>query len=102
MGEQSCLAGAPAGPRQERWAVERQLQRFVEVVGHPETGTTGGATLRCDWLSGGGAKFGHRPAMFGDLEDLTISHDFRHDGAEIGLGFKDSNSSHEKQTSLTS
>ena len=95
--EQSCLAGASAGSRQERWAVERQLQRFVEVVGHPETGTTGGATLRRDWFPGGGTKFGHRPTMLGDLENLTISHDLRHDGAELGLGLKYSNSPHKNK-----
>ena len=94
-GAQSCLAAALAWAKQERWAVERQLQRLVEVVGHPETGAAGSAALGRDWLPGGGTKFGHRAAMLGDLEHLTFGHDLCHDGTELGLGLKDSNSSHQ-------
>ena len=40
--------------------------------------------------------------MLRDLEHFAVGHDLCHDRAQFGLGFKDSNSPHGKQTSLTS
>ena len=73
---------------------DRILQRFVEVIGHPETGTTGRSSKRGACLRAGGAKFGYGPSMLGDLDHLTLRHDLSHEGAQFCFGLKDPNPSH--------
>ena len=75
---------------------------LIEVVGHPEPRSACHASFRQIRLRGGWTKFGDRSTMFRDLEHFAIGHNLRYDRAQLGLGFKDSNSSHRKQTSLTS
>lgn len=92
-----------ARPR-KRGTAERRFasEGFIEVVSHPEPRSACHASSWQIRLRSGWAKFGYGATMLRDLEHFAVGHNLCHDRAQFGLGFKDSNSPHGKQTSLTS